>query len=49
LQEEFADAAGLNRNYIGMIKREEKSLTVDMIEKRAAALDTVPLPCSSAR
>lgn len=37
-QEEVAERADLNRNYIGMIEREENSPTVDAIERIAAAL-----------
>jgi transcriptional regulator with XRE-family HTH domain len=42
-QEELADIAGINRNYIGQIEREEKSPTVDVIEKLAKALSVRPL------
>ena len=41
-QEELAFQAGINRNYVGQIEREEKSPTVDMIEKLAGALATDP-------
>jgi transcriptional regulator with XRE-family HTH domain len=41
-QEELAFQAGINRNYVGQIEREEKSPTVDMIEKLAATLDVDP-------
>ena len=37
-QEELAFQAGINRNYVGQIEREEKSPTIDMIEKLASAL-----------
>ncbi|WP_407175491.1 helix-turn-helix domain-containing protein [Bradyrhizobium sp. STM 3562] len=38
-QEELADRrAGLNRNYIGMIEREEDSPTVDALEQISEAL-----------
>lgn len=37
-QEEVAERAGLNRNYVGMLEREENSPTVDMLEKLAAVL-----------
>jgi transcriptional regulator with XRE-family HTH domain len=37
-QEELAYKAGINRNYVGQIEREEKSPTVDTIEKLAKAL-----------
>ena len=38
-QEELAHRAGLNRNYVGMIEREENAATVDTMEQLAAALD----------
>ena len=41
-QEELAFQAGINRNYVGQIEREEKSPTVDMIEKLAGPLATDP-------
>ncbi len=37
-QEELADRAGLNRNYVGMIEREENAPTVDTLESLAEAL-----------
>jgi transcriptional regulator with XRE-family HTH domain len=37
-QEELADLAGLNRNYIGMIERQENAATVDTLETLAEAL-----------
>ena len=37
-QEELAFQAGINRNYVGQIEREEKSPTVDTLEKLANAL-----------
>ncbi len=42
-QEELAFQAGINRNYVGQIEREEKSPTVDMIEKLATALNIEPI------
>ena len=42
-QEELAFHAGINRNYVGQIEREEKSPTVDMIEKLANTLDIDPV------
>lgn len=42
-QEELALQAGINRNYVGQIEREEKSPTVDMIEKLARPLDVEPI------
>lgn len=41
-QEELADQAGINRNYVGQIEREEKSPTVDIVELLAAALTVSP-------
>lgn len=37
-QEELADRAQLNRNYVGMIERAENAATVDTLEKLAEAL-----------
>jgi transcriptional regulator with XRE-family HTH domain len=37
-QEELAFRAGINRNYVGQIEREEKSPTVDVVEKLAFSL-----------
>jgi transcriptional regulator with XRE-family HTH domain len=37
-QEELADRAGLNRNYVGMVEREENAPTVDVLEQLATAL-----------
>ena len=42
-QEELAHQAGINRNYVGQIEREEKSPTVDTVEKLCAALEASPL------
>ena len=41
-QEELAFPAGINRNYVGQIEREEKSPTIDVIEKLCAALEVNP-------
>jgi transcriptional regulator with XRE-family HTH domain len=41
-QEELADLAGLNRNYIGMIERQENAATVDTLEELAKALEVEP-------
>jgi transcriptional regulator with XRE-family HTH domain len=38
-KEELTDRAGINRNYVGMLEREENAATVDMLEKLADALD----------
>ena len=42
-QEELADRAGLNRNYPGLLEREQYAATVDVLEKLAAALDVDPV------
>ena len=42
-QEELADRAGINRNYVGMLEREENAATVDMLEKLAEVLDVEPI------
>ncbi len=42
-QEELADRAGINRNYVGMLEREEHSATVDMLEKLAEILEADPV------
>ena len=41
-QEELAGQAGLNRNYVGMIEREENSPTVDTLEDLAKVLKVEP-------
>ncbi|TNE43189.1 MAG: XRE family transcriptional regulator [Sphingomonadales bacterium] len=42
-QEELADRAGINRNYVGMLEREEHAATVDMLERIATILDIDPM------
>ena len=42
-QEELADRAGINRNYVGMLEREQHSATVDMLEKLAEVLEEDPV------
>ncbi|MBO1358964.1 helix-turn-helix transcriptional regulator [Acetobacter sacchari] len=42
-QEELADRAGINRNYVGMLEREQHSATVDMLEKLAEILEADPV------
>jgi transcriptional regulator with XRE-family HTH domain len=42
-QEELANRAGINRNYVGMLEREENSATVDMLEKLADVLNVDPI------
>ena len=37
-QEELADLANLNRNYVGMVERQENAPTVDTLEALAQAL-----------
>jgi transcriptional regulator with XRE-family HTH domain len=37
-QEELAHQAGINRNYVGQIEREEKSPTLDVVEKLSGPL-----------
>jgi transcriptional regulator with XRE-family HTH domain len=41
-QEELASLANINRNYIGMIERQENSPTIEMIERIAKALEVEP-------
>lgn len=42
-QEELADRADINRNYVGMIERCENAATVDMLENLAKALGKEPV------
>jgi len=42
-QEELAHRAQVNRNYVGMLEREEYSASVDMLEKLAIALEIDPV------
>jgi len=42
-QEELADRARFNRNYIGMLEREENAPTVDVLERLAEALAVEPV------
>ncbi|MBN9077415.1 MAG: helix-turn-helix transcriptional regulator [Rhizobiales bacterium] len=42
-QEDLADRAGINRNYVGMLEREQHSATVDMLEKLAEVLEADPV------
>ena len=41
-QEELADRAIINRNYVGMLERAEHAATVDMLEKLASVLGVDP-------
>ena len=38
-QEQLADKAGMHRTYVGMIERAERNITLQNIEKIAAALN----------
>ncbi len=42
-QEELADRADVNRNYVGMLEREENAATVDMLEKLASVMGVDPI------
>ena len=42
-QEDLADRAHINRNYVGMLEREENAATVDMLEKIAEILGIDPV------
>ncbi|TPK23959.1 helix-turn-helix transcriptional regulator [Mesorhizobium sp. B2-5-9] len=42
-QEELADRADVNRNYVGMLEREEHAATIDMLEKLSTVLDIDPI------
>ncbi|MGH9605363.1 MAG: helix-turn-helix domain-containing protein [Terracidiphilus sp.] len=39
-QEELAAKAGLHRNYVGNVERNEKNISIDAIERLAVALET---------
>jgi transcriptional regulator with XRE-family HTH domain len=41
-QEELADRATVDRNYVGMVERSENSVSVDVLEKLADALEVNP-------
>jgi transcriptional regulator with XRE-family HTH domain len=39
-QEELAAKAGLHRNYVGSVERNEKNISIDAMERLARALGT---------
>jgi transcriptional regulator with XRE-family HTH domain len=41
-QEALAEMAKIDRNYVGMIEREENSPTIKILEKLASALEVDP-------
>ncbi len=41
-QEELAARADINRNYVGMLERNEHSPTIEMLEKLALGLEVDP-------
>jgi transcriptional regulator with XRE-family HTH domain len=42
-QEELADRAGVNRNYPGLLEREQYAASVDVLEKLGDALEVDPV------
>jgi transcriptional regulator with XRE-family HTH domain len=48
-QEELADRACINRNYVGMLEHEEHAATVGMLEKLAEILEIDPTEFFSQR
>jgi transcriptional regulator with XRE-family HTH domain len=41
-QEELADRAAIDRNYVGIVERSANSVSVDVLEKLADALEVNP-------
>lgn len=42
-QEELANRADVNRNYVGMLERGEHAATIDILEKLATVLEDDPI------
>lgn len=42
-QEELADRAGINRNYVGYLEKSQHAATVDMLQKLADVLEVDPI------
>jgi len=42
-QEELAHRARINRNYVGMLEREQYAASIDMLEKLAGGLGVDPI------
>ena len=42
-QEALADLAGVNRNYVGLLEREENAASVDVLDQLATAFEIDPI------